>query len=655
MSLAASQQRLTISDQLASSLRPLRQGHNHMVGMFRFGSSVSRLRYLPRLLAAMTLLASTTSVIAGCRASQEANGAVPAYWPYEHTTSRTFVVTTAKIPVQDGTHLGADLFLPPTPGRYPVVVAITPYGRHGGYNLGRRLAHAGFAALLVDARGRGDSDGTFDMWDSGNSDPEDVVAWASNASFSDGQVAMWGSSYSGTNQWRAAYRQADGLRTIAPGAADYPGISFPMKGDIGYPYSARWAAYVSGKNSNGGLFADSAYWDAVYRDQLEAGLPFSAIDELSGFDTELFDIWANNPPEGSYWASVRPTPTELANVRIPILTTTGLYDGAQPGALKFYKDHIASASEQAADQHFLVIGPYDHAGVVFPKDNVGGLSVPESGGIDPIDLHIQWYDWVMRGAAPPAFLKDRVAYYVMGDGANNWRYASSLDTLPSTPTSFFLSSPDESPISLQRAGQLSPSRNDLPLSKVRYISDPSDLSKAYLGNWFSGAFNRHNEDVAAIDGEGFIFETEPYSEPTELIGFPNLEAWISINTPDTDFQVRLYEVLPDQTVIYLTESRLRARYRDSDIPALLNSLEPELYEFDSFGFLSRRIAKGSRLRLVISAPNSIHIQRNYNTAEPVAEQTIASAQPVIVEMTLGSEKGARLVLPLSEVKVPAKD
>jgi len=195
----------------------------------------------------MTLLASTTSVIAGCRASQEANGAVPAYWPYEHTTSRTFVVTTAKIPVQDGTHLGADLFLPPTPGRYPVVVAITPYGRHGGYNLGRRLAHAGFAALLVDARGRGDSDGTFDMWDSGNSDPEDVVAWASNASFSDGQVAMWGSSYSGTNQWRAAYRQADGLRTIAPGAADYPGISFPMKGDIGYPYSARWAAYVSGK------------------------------------------------------------------------------------------------------------------------------------------------------------------------------------------------------------------------------------------------------------------------------------------------------------------------------------------------------------------------------------------------------------------------
>jgi hypothetical protein len=53
---------------------------------------------------------------------------------------------------------------------------------------------------------------------------------------------------------------------------------------------------------------------------------------------------------------------------------------------------------------------------------------------------------------------------------------------------------------------------------------------------------------------------------------------------------------------------MRARYRRSLVQEEL--VEPgkiERYEFSTFTFFSRRIAKGSRLRLLICSPDSIHV------------------------------------------------
>ena len=36
-------------------------------------------------------------------------------------------------------------------------------------------------------------------------------------------------------------------------------------------------------------------------------------------------------------------------------------------------------------------------------------------------LHKAWYDWTMKAGAKPEFLKDKVAFYVVGEEA--WRYA----------------------------------------------------------------------------------------------------------------------------------------------------------------------------------------------------------------------------------------
>jgi hypothetical protein len=52
---------------------------------------------------------------------------------------------------------------------------------------------------------------------------------------------------------------------------------------------------------------------------------------------------------------------------LPILTITGQYDGDELGAL-IYRDHLINASSQARAKHFLIIGPWDHAGTRTPTD-----------------------------------------------------------------------------------------------------------------------------------------------------------------------------------------------------------------------------------------------------------------------------------------------
>jgi uncharacterized protein len=70
------------------------------------------------------------------------------------------------------------------------------------------------------------------------------------------------------------------------------------------------------------------------------------------------------------------------------------------------------------------------------------------------------------------------------------------------------------------------------------------------------------------------------------------------------------------------------------------------YEFDGFTFFSRRIAKGSRLRLVVSSPNSIFGQKNYNSGGVVAGESGADARTVQVTLFHDGEHASYLELPV---------
>src|SRR5438132_3020230 len=139
-----------------------------------------------------------------------------------------------------------------------------------------------------------------------------------------------------------------------------------------------------------------------------------------------------------------PTREQFQKITLPILTITAQYDGDELGALSYYRDHLANASPEARTKHFLVIGPWDHAGTPTPTDEVAGIKFGPAAVIDLNDLHRQWYDWTMKSGPRPEFLKNQVAYYLLApgnSGANGeWKYADSFETLVANPQSFYLDS-----------------------------------------------------------------------------------------------------------------------------------------------------------------------------------------------------------------------
>ena len=112
-----------------------------------------------------------------------------------------------------------------------------------------------------------------------------------------------------------------------------------------------------------------------------------------------------------------------------------------------------------------------------------------------------------------------------------------------------------------------------------------------------------------------------------MIGCPALTLWISVDTPDTDLSADLYEIQPDGTSIALWSDLRRLRYRESLREAkLVKPGEIVHCDFNPGLFVARRLMKGSRLRLVVTAVNSILWQKNYNSGGVVADETAKDAR-----------------------------
>ncbi len=120
-----------------------------------------------------------------------------------------------------------------------------------------------------------------------------------------------------------------------------------------------------------------------------------------------------------------------------------------------------------------------------------------------------------------------------------------------------------------------------------------------------------------------------------------------MDVPDTDFQVAVSEIMPDGTSVSLTQDLMRARYRDSmRDEKLAKPGEINRYEFKSFMWFSRRVAKGSRLRLVLNSPNSIGLEKNYNSGGIVAEESGKDSRTAHITLYHDAEHPSVLEVPV---------
>jgi len=549
-----------------------------------------------------------------------------------------------KVPLRDGVRLNATLYLPKDlAAPAPVVLAMTPYIADRYHNYVTPLAKRGYVLVVVDVRGRGSSDGVFDPFAQEAKDGYDTIEWIAKQPWSNGKVGMMGGSYGGFNQWSIVKEFPPHLTTIAPTASAHVGIDFPNDGGIGSRYQMAWISFTTGKTGNGNLFGDNAYWAAKYREMYLKHLPYASLDSVVGNPSPSFQKWLGHRGYDEYWASMAASPQQLARITIPIFSRTGMYDGDQIGAMEHYRNHMKHGNAEAKAKHYLMIGPWDHAGTRVPQKSFGGLTVGDASIVDMGELEGSWYDWTMKDGPPPPLLKKRVAYYVTGSEV--WKYADNLEDIGRNPTSFYLTSPGRGANDIYRSGSLSESRPAAtaadewvydPLDTKPGEAEPDDPPDYADPRW-----------AVELGGRGLIYHGDPLPRDTEISGFPKLTVWLTSDVPDTDLFAGLYEITSTGKSVLLDDVSLRTRYREGrDREVMLPIGQPTKVEMTGWRFMSRRVAKGSRLRLLLISPNTIQLEKNYNSGGKVAWETATDARTAHLKLHHEADRWSVLELPI---------
>jgi uncharacterized protein len=566
-----------------------------------------------------------------------------------------------KIPLRDKVELNATLYFPKTPDgsipKTPAVFTLTPYISDSYHARAAYFASHGYVFALVDVRGRGNSAGEFEPFAQEPRDGHDVVEWLAQQPFCDGKIAMWGGSYAGFDQWATAKEFPPHLATIVPAAAAHPPLDYPSLDNVGETYDVQWFTFTSGKASQQNLFGDSKFWRTKFLDAYKKHIAFNALDSFVGNPSQNFQRILKHPTSDAYYDAMAPTQEQFKKLSLPILTITGQYDGDELGAMTFYRDHMANASPEARAKHFLIIGPWDHAGTRTPTDEVGGVKFGPGAIVDLNDLHRQWYDWTMKNGAKPQFLKNQVAYYLLApgnSGANGeWKYTDDYANLIANPKTLYLETGAGMGNGVFRSGFLHESRpkeGEAMIPPGQFINDPLDTHR---GEEVEGA--EPKDKTAGIDQsfalcigkDGLVYHTDPLPKETPLVGCPKVSLWVSIDTRDTDLQTDLYEIQPDGTSIALWNDLRRLRYRESLREAkLMKPGEIVKCDFDPGLFVARRLMKGSRLRLVVYSPNSIFWQKNYNSGGVVADETAKDARTAHIKVYHDAQHASTIELPL---------
>jgi putative CocE/NonD family hydrolase len=461
---------------------------------------------------------------------------------------------------------------------------------------------------------------------------------------------MEGGSYCGMTQWQALSKRPRGLIGITPSCAVHPGYDFPSPGGMALPYIVLWLSLISGRCADFEIFKSDAYWEGCYGEVFARHLAFSSLHRFADRQTAVFDEWLRHPTYDEYWQALNPTSEEYGRMNASVLTITGYFDNDQPGALKYYRDHHRYASAEAAARHHLLIGPFSHAGSRYPEKQHGGKIFADNAVLDLDQVIIGWYRYLFGEGLKPPQLQQRVAFYVLG--ADEWRFADSLERISSENLHFYLHAQNDSARDLSRSGTLS-SKPQAPVTIAGFEYDPLDLSDsdAYLDKHIESATDYLVSARPCFTARKLVYHTSPLKDYVTIAGHLELSLFVALNVPDTDLQATVFEVGPDESVFRLGNARLRVRYRLGADPAVL-AQPGEINElvFSGFLWIAKQIPAGNRLRLLIQPINNMHSQKNYNSAEPVVDQNLSSARVANISVYHGGNYASVLRVPVIDLR-----
>lgn len=479
----------------------------------------------------------------------------------------------------------------------PAILFYTTYNQGSGDAIfGKRSADKDYVGIVAYARGIRTDLKHYAPYEHEGTDIYDIIEWISKQSWCNGSIGMFGGSYTGFSQWATAKNVHPALKTIVPQVAVMPGYDAPMENNVPFGGILPWA--------NDNIYKNKPYKRELVFEWFENGNSFRSLDSLGGQPNPIFQKWLAHPAYDSYWQSMVPTPVEYTKINIPVLSTTGYYDGSQIGAIQYFKLHTKYNKNA---NHYFVIGPYDHwGGQRKPAKNLMGYEIDSIANISMMTLAYDWLDYILKGKPKPELLKNKFNYQVMG--TNEWKHSSTLEKINNDTLTFYL---DKASLKSSKP------------KKKEFQKQTIDFKNREIENTY------YTPEIIfdTLDASnGLVFTTEPFQKDFNINGSFSGNLWTTINKKDLDVSLALYELMADGKYFFLTRYVGRASFaKDNTKRQLLKPNKRENISFDNTRFVSKKINKGSRLVILLNINKHPFEIINYGSGKPVSDETIKDA------------------------------
>jgi uncharacterized protein len=450
------------------------------------------------------------------------------------------------VPMRDGVILLADVHRPAEPGRYPVLVAASPYPRQI-QNLGAPAGFIeagasdffvprGYVHVIANCRGTSGSGGTFGFFDSQERrDMHDLVEWAAQQPWSDGNVGMIGISYFAGTQMEAAVERPPHLKAIMPIAGTFDLYeSATHHGLMSSSFVTPFLFMIGMTSGQTNKFWRSKLLDAVRGLLLSPGIhkKFEMANgeaAIAGLKVLLQlhhdphpwdDLWraiaAEHPFRDAWWQDRNLLPL-LDRVEVPV------YLGCDWQNVPLHLPHTFTAYERLTNSKLVRVAMMGEHGLAWPWES----------------LHIEvlaWFDQWLKGQDTGILDGPRFRYIL--PEAEGWR---TTDAWPITEA-------------VRHAYAL---RADGGLGE----GEGAAGSRAYMN--LGAGLNRPR--ASETDPPGFLhWTTQPLPHDLDLIGPIELQLDAACTAPDTAFIAVLQDVDENEKAIDVTAGYLRAGLREVD-------------------------------------------------------------------------------------------
>jgi uncharacterized protein len=480
------------------------------------------------------------------------------------------------IPLPDGCRLAARVWLPEGAEGAPVpaILEYLPYRkrdftRYRDEPMHRYFAGHGYAALRVDIRGSGESDGVLldEYSEQELEDARTVVAWIAAQPWCTGAVGMIGISWGGFNSLQVAALRPPELRAIITVCSTddrYADDAHYMGGCL-LNENLQWGSVLlhSLAFPPDPELAGSR-WREQWLERLRAAVPFPAR-------------WMRHPWRDGFWRHGSVC-EDYARIACPVYAVGGWADG--------YSNAVPRLLAGLRVPRKGLIGPWAH---VFPHDGVPG---PAIGFLQDA---LRWWDHWLKGRAT---------------GIMDEPLLRAWMEEPVPPLPFYEERPGRwvaerewpSPRIVPRVWHLNPAGlQDAPGAAQGMAIASPQTTGFYGGEWCAfGAEGEMPGDQRPDDGRSLSFDSAPLSATVEVLGAPVLELELAADRPVAMLAARLNEVAPDGASTRVTYGLLNLTHRDGH--AQPQALEPgRRYRVRmALNDVAHAFAAGNRLRLSLS-------------------------------------------------------